>query len=98
MSVVIIGGHDRMVCQYKDICKEYGCRAKIYTQAERDLEGLIGRPDLIVLITNPVSHKMAIVARRKAAQCGIALAQSHSGSSSALRNILSNVQGTECEH
>ncbi|MFR5398394.1 MAG: DUF2325 domain-containing protein, partial [Anaerostipes caccae] len=23
MSVVIIGGHDRMVCQYKRICKEY---------------------------------------------------------------------------
>lgn len=23
MSVVIIGGHDRMVCQYKKICKKY---------------------------------------------------------------------------
>ena len=23
MSVVIIGGHDRMVCQYKKICKEH---------------------------------------------------------------------------
>jgi hypothetical protein len=89
MSVVIIGGHDRMVCQYKDICKEYGCKAKVYTQAESNLEGLIGRPDLIVLFTNPVSHKMAIIARKKAALYGIALAQSHSGSSSALRSILS---------
>ena len=25
MSVVIIGGHDRMVCQYKKICKEHKC-------------------------------------------------------------------------
>jgi hypothetical protein len=77
-----------MVCQYKDICKEYGCKAKVYTQAESNLEVLIGKPDLIVLITNPISHKMAIVARKRAALCGIMLAQSHSGSGSALRNIL----------
>ncbi|MDR1001127.1 MAG: DUF2325 domain-containing protein [Clostridiales bacterium] len=94
MSVVIVGGHDRMVCQYKDICKEYGCKAKVYTQAESNLEVLIGTPDLIVLITNPISHKMAIVAKKKAALCGIALAQSHSGSGSALRNVLT--QNIDC--
>ena len=32
MSVVIIGGHDRMVCQYKKICKEHKCKAKVFTQ------------------------------------------------------------------
>ena len=26
MSVVIIGGHDRMVCQYKKVCKQFNCR------------------------------------------------------------------------
>ena len=89
MSVVIIGGHNRMTCQYKDICKEYGCKANVYTQPKNNLEGLIGQPDLIILFTNPVSHKMATVAKKKAAICGIALAQSHNGSGSALRNILS---------
>ncbi|MDR2648617.1 MAG: DUF2325 domain-containing protein [Clostridiales bacterium] len=89
MIVVIVGGHDRMVCQYKGICKEYGCKAKVYTQAENNLEGLIGRPDLIVLFTNPVSHKMAIIARKMAAYRDIAIVQSHCGSGSALRNILS---------
>jgi hypothetical protein len=88
MSVVIVGGHDRMVCQYKDICKAYGCKAKVYTQAEHNLDGMMGKPNLIVLFTNPVSHKMAIIARRKAAVCGIPLAQSHSGSGTALREIL----------
>ena len=24
MSIVIIGGNERMVCQYTDICKDYG--------------------------------------------------------------------------
>ena len=30
MSVVIIGGNERMVCQYSDICKCYGCKAKVF--------------------------------------------------------------------
>ena len=30
MSVVIIGGNERMVCQYTDICKDYGCKAKVF--------------------------------------------------------------------
>jgi hypothetical protein len=89
MSVVIVGGHECMKYQYKDICKEYGCKAKVYTQADRNLEEKIGTPDLIVLFTNPVSHKMAAAAKKKAAVCGITLAQSHCGSGNALRNILS---------
>jgi hypothetical protein len=89
MSVVIIGGHDRMRGQYRDICKKQGWKAKVYTQPETNLEGMIGQPDLIILFTNPVSHNMAAVAKKKAADCGIVLAQSHSGSGSALKNILS---------
>lgn len=33
MSVVIVGGHDRMVTQYKKICKEYHCKAKVFTHS-----------------------------------------------------------------
>lgn len=32
MSVVIVGGHDRMVSQYKKICKDFKCKAKVFTQ------------------------------------------------------------------
>ncbi|MDR1532779.1 MAG: DUF2325 domain-containing protein [Clostridiales bacterium] len=88
MSVVIIGGHDRMACQYKDICKEYKCKAKIYTQHSSNLACMIGHPDLMILFTNPVSHKMIKVAKQHATRSNIALVQSHSGSGSALRNIL----------
>ena len=37
MSVVIVGGHDRMVHQYKKICKEYKCKAKVFTQMSGNL-------------------------------------------------------------
>lgn len=32
MSVVIIGGHERMERRYQKICEEYGCTAKVYTK------------------------------------------------------------------
>ena len=38
MSVVIIGGHDRMVSQYKKICKNYNCKAKVFTQMSASLD------------------------------------------------------------
>ena len=88
MSVVIVGGHDRMVRQYNDICKEYSCTSKVYTQPKGNLENMIGLPDLIILFTNPVSHTMAKAARTRASQSNIQLVQSHSGSGSSLRTIL----------
>lgn len=32
MSIVIIGGHERMETQYKQICKQYKCKAKVFTK------------------------------------------------------------------
>ena len=32
MSVVIVGGHDRMVSQYKKFCKDFKCKAMVFTQ------------------------------------------------------------------
>ena len=69
MSVVIIGGHDRMVCQYKQICKNFNCKAKVFTQMSATLSKQIGNPDLIVLFTNTVSHKMVRCAVEEAERC-----------------------------
>jgi hypothetical protein len=90
MSVVIVGGYDRMVCQYKDICKEYNCKAKVFTKCAGCLSERIGDPDLIVLFTNPVSHQLARAAKNRAAQSNIPLVQSHCSSGNALKNILRN--------
>ena len=43
MSIVIIGGHDRMVRQYHDICKAYKCKAKVFTQMAGDLKKQMGK-------------------------------------------------------
>ena len=28
MSIVIIGGNERMVTRYENLCQDYGCKAK----------------------------------------------------------------------
>ena len=38
MSIVIIGGHERMETQYKQICKQYKCKAKVFTKMKTDLK------------------------------------------------------------
>lgn len=38
MSIVIIEGCDRKACQYKEICKKYRCKAKVFIQMSGKLE------------------------------------------------------------
>ncbi|BBF41397.1 hypothetical protein lbkm_0071 [Lachnospiraceae bacterium KM106-2] len=90
MSVVIIGGHDRMVCQYKKICKEYKCKAKVFTQMSNNLRNQIGNPDLIVLFTNTVSHKMVHCAVAEAQRNHVDVIRCHTSSKNALMEILEN--------
>ena len=88
MSVVIIGGHDRMVRQYKEICENHKYKAKVFTQMKTGLDKLIGRPDLLILFTNTVSHKMVITASQEAKKNNIPVARIHTSSASALKCAL----------
>jgi hypothetical protein len=88
MSVVIVGGNDCMVCRYKSICKEYDCKAKVFTQVPSDFKSKIGSPDLIILFTSTVSHSMVRSAVKEAQKANAVVVRSHTSSSSALKNIL----------
>ncbi|MGI6006735.1 MAG: DUF2325 domain-containing protein [Ruminococcus sp.] len=90
MSIVIVGGHDRMVCQYKKICKKYNCKAKVFTQMSADLKKQLGSPDMFVLFTNTVSHKMVKCALDEAKRTNARVVRSHSSSGAALSEILEN--------
>ena len=88
MSVVIIGGHDRMVSQYERICKGFRCRAKVFTQMSADLSKQIGQPDLMVMFTNTVSHKMVRCALDEAKRTNARVVRCHTSSRAALTEIL----------
>jgi hypothetical protein len=87
MSVVIVGGNECMVRQYKDLCRAYRCKAKVYPKMANGLKD-IGCPDLLVLFTNTVSHKMIRCALCEVKGQDIKIARSHSSSIAALKNIL----------
>ena len=93
MSVVIVGGHDRMVSQYKKICRAYRCRVKVFTQMSGNLKEMIGSPDLLILFTNTVSHKMARCAVNEAEKRHADIVRCHTSSGTALNEILEKVRG-----
>ena len=88
MSVVIIGGNERMVCQYTDICKGYGCKAKVFAKENGPLKKKIGYPDLLILFTNTVSHKMVVSATQEAKRNNIPIARIHTSSAAALHTVM----------
>ena len=93
MSVVIIGGNECMERQYKDLCEEYSCRAKVFTKMSGGLRNKIGSPDLLVLFTSTMSHKMVQSALRELKSCDTVIERCHTSSLSALRNILEKHAG-----
>lgn len=88
MSVVIVGGHDRMVGQYKKICRNFKCKAKVFTQMSADLNKQIGCPDILVLFTNTVSHKMIKCALGEVNGERTDIVRCHTSSKTALTEIL----------
>lgn len=88
MGVVIIGGNECMVRQYKDLCCEYRCDVKIFPKTEGGLRKKIGRPDLLVLFTDTMSHKLVRSALEGVKGLDTIIARSHTSSMAALKNIL----------
>ena len=89
LSIVIVGGHDCMHCQYKQICKKHGCKCKIFTQCPADFQNRIGTPEMIIIFTNTVAHKMLNVASKQAERTGTRIRYVNSSSASALQDVLS---------
>ena len=95
MSIVIVGGNERMACQYQNICKCYGCKAKVFCKENGALKKKLGCPDLMILFTNTVSHKMVNSALQEAKKNQIPVARVHTSSANALHNVLGEYAGKE---
>ena len=64
MSIVIIGGNEKMGC-----------------------------PDLLLLFTNTVSHKMVMNASQEAKRNNIPIVRIHRSSTAALQSVLEDIKG-----
>ncbi|SKC81236.1 DUF2325 domain-containing protein [Maledivibacter halophilus] len=88
MSVVIIGGHERMERIYKDAGKKHGCRVKVFTKMKGDLMKRIGNPDYIVTFTDVVSHKLVNTTMKISKKKNIPNLRLHNSSLTTLENAL----------
>ncbi|MDD4715721.1 MAG: DUF2325 domain-containing protein [Oscillospiraceae bacterium] len=88
MSVVIVGGNHCMERLYTDTCEKFGWKAKVYIKKKGELKRAIGTPDLLILFTNTVSHKMKESAVTEAKRCNAIIERSHCSSLRALQKIL----------
>lgn len=89
MSVVVVGGNDRMATRYKEICSDFKCKAKVFTQMPADFDSKLGTPDLMVVFTNTCSHKMVNSVNQRSVKHNIPVVKVHNASVNALKNVLS---------
>lgn len=92
MSVTIIGGNECMICQYEKICRDHGCKAKIFVKEKGGIKKKMGCPDLLILFVNTVSHKMSISAVTQARRNGVRVERIYSSSCAALESVLRDVR------
>lgn len=64
---------------------------KVFTQMSADLNKQMGRPDMFILFTNTVSHKMVKCVLDEAKRSKAQIIRCHTSSSTALTDILENV-------
>ena len=92
MSVVIVGGNECMARRYEDLCAEYSCKAKVFMKTEKGIQDF-GSPDLLVLFTSTMSHKMLRSVLSATKGHAGQIARSHTSSIAALKNILEKHYG-----
>lgn len=88
MSIVLVGGHDRMHDEYKAIGGKHGHRIKVFTQMPPRFNKSIGEPDVIVLFTSTVSHKMVLTAVKEAKKKNIPVIRCGTSSGNSLEETL----------
>ena len=88
MSVVIVGGNECMTRRYMELCEAYNCKPKVYPKLAGGMRN-VGSPDLVILFTNTMSHKMLRSVLCATKGSGTRIARCHTSSIAALKNILS---------
>ena len=94
MTLVVIGGNEKMKKDYIEIGKRKGYKTKVFLNMSSKLNKSIGNPDAMVIFTSAVSHKMTIVAERQAEKLDIPIIRHKNNSKVAFSECLEMVD--EC--
>ena len=78
MSIVLVGGMDRLSGQYRKEAERLGMNLRIFSQAEQGMGNKIKNADALVIFTNKISHRAKNEAVSAAKTNGIPLFMHHS--------------------
>lgn len=77
MSIILVGGMDRLGDKYQQEAKRYGIVLRIFSQAEPRMTKSIKGADAVVIFTNKVSHHARNEAVDTAKKHGIPIVMHH---------------------
>lgn len=65
MTLVVLGGHDRLEVPLHAVGKKLGVNIKFINQPTQNLEDALESADIVLVITSTVSHEMVRLAKKK---------------------------------
>lgn len=88
MSIVLVGGMDRLGEKYHDEARRFGMDLQIFSQAGQKMETKIKNAEAVVIFTNKVSHQARNKAFNEAKRQGVPVFMHHSCGVCTLRECL----------
>lgn len=88
MSILVVGGHERMEKDYLEMGKKLGFKTKVCTKKANKLASSIGNPDAVVILTSTVSHKICNIVEMKAKKQSIPIFRKRAAARVRLQNVL----------
>jgi hypothetical protein len=99
MSIILVGGMDRLGEKYLKEAKDLGMDLRIFSQAKQNMGSRIKHADAVVIFTNKVSHQARHDAFNAAKKQGIPVFMHHTCGVCTLReclNCLKIMGNNEC--
>lgn len=88
MSIVLVGGMDRLGEKYQKEAKDLGMELSIFNRAKQCMEAKIKHADVVVIFTNKISHQARHDAFTAAKRQGIPVVMHHACGVCTLRECL----------
>ena len=95
MTLLVVGGNERMKRDYIDIGKEEGYKTKVILHMLARALKDIGRPDVVVLFTSTASHKVKYVVDTQAKKRNIPIIRHYNNSKVSFKECIEKVK--ECD-
>lgn len=92
MSLVIVGGNEKMKKDYLSLAKEKGYKAKLFFKMSPKVKQGIGNPEAIVIFTSTISHKAVISVEKQAKKKNIPIIRHKNNSKVAFAECLEMVE------